>query len=55
MLLIIASLVVLLIVLFTCVVIGRIVRVRVIGTFINDSFLHLDVFLGSGPSEHPST
>ena len=54
MLLIIISLVVLLIVLFTSRVIGRIVRVRIIRTFITDSLLHLDVFLGSRPSEHPS-
>ena len=54
MLLIIASLVVLLIVLFTRWVIGRLVRVRVINTFITESLLHLDVFLGSRPSEHPS-
>ena len=54
MLLIIASLVVLLIVLFTRWVIGRLVRVRVISTFITESLLHLDVFLRSRSSEHPS-
>ena len=56
MLLIIASLVVLLIELFSSLIIGRNIRVRVIGTFITDSLLHLYVFLGSGaPSEHPPT
>ncbi len=54
MLLIIISLVVLLIVLFTSWNIGRLVRVRVINSFITESLLHLDVFLGSRPSEHPS-
>lgn len=54
MLLIIASLVVLLIVLFISLVDWRVVRVRVIGTFITESFLHFDVVLGSGASEDPS-
>ena len=53
-LLIIASLVVLLIVLFTSLVDWRVVRVRIIGTFITESFLHFDVVLGPGASEHPS-